>query len=54
MPVHGIGADGRSDTRMGDPSRIQVREYPGGHMFYSRPDSRAALKKDVQDLFLKH
>ena len=39
---------------MGDPTRVQVREYPGGHMFYSRPDSRAALKKDVQDLFLKH
>jgi carboxypeptidase C (cathepsin A) len=39
---------------MGDPSRIQVREYPGGHMFYSRPDSRTALKKDVQELFTKH
>src|SRR6185437_3879970 len=31
---------------MGDPSRVQVHEYPGGHMFYSRPDSRAAFKKD--------
>jgi carboxypeptidase C (cathepsin A) len=39
---------------MGDPSRIQVREYPGGHMFYSRPESRAALKKDVQELLGKH
>ena len=39
---------------MGDPSRVAVREYPGGHMFYSRPDSQAALRKDVQDLFAKH
>lgn len=39
---------------MGDPSRVAVREYPGGHMFYSRPDSAAALRKDVQDMFSKH
>ncbi|HEX5474490.1 MAG TPA: hypothetical protein VFX12_07520 [Vicinamibacterales bacterium] len=39
---------------MGDPSRVQVHEYPGGHMFYSRPDSQAAFKKDVQAMFAKH
>jgi len=39
---------------MGDSSRVAVREYPGGHMFYSRPESQAALRKDVQDLFAKH
>ncbi len=39
---------------MGDSSRVAVREYPGGHMFYSRPDSQAALRKDVQDMFNKH
>jgi carboxypeptidase C (cathepsin A) len=39
---------------MGDPSRVSVRMYPGGHMFYSRPDSAAALRKDVQELFAKH
>jgi carboxypeptidase C (cathepsin A) len=39
---------------MGDPSRVAVREYPGGHMFYSRPESQASLRKDVQDLFAKH
>jgi carboxypeptidase C (cathepsin A) len=39
---------------MGDASRVTVREYPGGHMFYSRPDSSAALRKDVQELFSKH
>jgi carboxypeptidase C (cathepsin A) len=39
---------------MGDPTRVAVREYPGGHMFYSRKDSQAALRKDVQELFAKH
>jgi carboxypeptidase C (cathepsin A) len=39
---------------MGEPSRVQVHEYPGGHMFYSRPASRAAFKKDVQEMFAKH
>ena len=39
---------------MGDTSRVAVRMYPGGHMFYSRPDSAAALRKDVQELFAKH
>jgi carboxypeptidase C (cathepsin A) len=29
-------------------------EYPGGHMFYSRRDSQAALRKDVQEMFAKH
>jgi hypothetical protein len=33
---------------------VQVHEYPGGHMFYSRVASRAAFKKDVQDMFAKH
>jgi carboxypeptidase C (cathepsin A) len=39
---------------MGDASRVAVREYPGGHMFYSRRDSQAALRKDVMELFAKH
>jgi carboxypeptidase C (cathepsin A) len=39
---------------MGDPSRVQVHEYPGGHMFYSRPESRPMFKKDVQDMFARH
>jgi len=39
---------------MGDPARVAVRMYPGGHMFYSRPDSAAAFRKDVQELFAKH
>ena len=39
---------------MGDAARVSVREYPGGHMFYSRRDSQAALRKDVQEMFGKH
>ena len=39
---------------MGDPARVTVREYPGGHMFYSRHDSQASLRSDVQAMFAKH
>ena len=39
---------------MGDASRVAVHEYPGGHMFYSRPASQASLKKDVREMFAKH
>ncbi len=34
-----------------DPARIRVVEYPGGHMFYSRQDSRLALRRDVMELY---
>lgn len=36
---------------MGDPTRVQVKEYPGGHMFYARQDSQAALTADVRALY---
>ena len=39
---------------MGDPTRVAVHEYPGGHMFYSRPDSRIALRKSVEEMLAKH
>ncbi|HEX7728710.1 MAG TPA: peptidase S10 [Terracidiphilus sp.] len=39
---------------MGDPTRVAVHEYPGGHMFYTRMSSRMALRKDVMDMFAKH
>ena len=39
---------------MGDPARVSVREYSGGHMFYTREDSRMALRKDVMDMMNKH
>ncbi len=39
---------------MGDASRVAVREYAGGHMFYTRPDSQKELKADARELFQKH
>ncbi|MGC2163757.1 MAG: peptidase S10 [Silvibacterium sp.] len=39
---------------MGDPTRVQVHEYPGGHMFYTRESSREALKKDVEQMYSLH
>jgi carboxypeptidase C (cathepsin A) len=36
---------------MGDGTRVSVHEYPGGHMFYNRPDSLCELRKDVQEMF---
>jgi carboxypeptidase C (cathepsin A) len=39
---------------MGDAARVAVREYPGGHMFYSRPASQMALREDVRAMFGKH
>ncbi|WHZ18332.1 MAG: Carboxypeptidase C (cathepsin A) [Rhodanobacteraceae bacterium] len=39
---------------MGDPSRVEVKEYPGGHMFYARAASDAQFVKDVHALFEKH
>jgi carboxypeptidase C (cathepsin A) len=39
---------------MGDPTRVQVQMYPGGHMFYSRPGSSLALRKDVVAMVSTH
>ena len=39
---------------MGDPTRLQVKEYAGGHMYYARLGSSLALRKDVMDLYSKH
>jgi len=39
---------------MGDPTRVAVKEYPGGHMFYTRPSSREALHSDVKAMFAQH
>ncbi|HET9819217.1 MAG TPA: peptidase S10 [Rhodanobacteraceae bacterium] len=38
---------------MGDPTRVEVKEYPGGHMFYARAASDAMFVKDVRALFDK-
>jgi carboxypeptidase C (cathepsin A) len=39
---------------MGDPARVAVHEYPGGHMFYTRPASTAAFVKDVEAMVAAH
>jgi carboxypeptidase C (cathepsin A) len=39
---------------MGEQSRVRVKEYPGGHMFYSRPESQAMLRKDVLEMYRRH
>ena len=39
---------------MGDPTRVAVHEYPGGHMFYTREPSRVELRKDVMEMYSKH
>jgi carboxypeptidase C (cathepsin A) len=39
---------------MGDAGRVQVKEYPGGHMFYSRADSQLALHADALRLYTAH
>jgi carboxypeptidase C (cathepsin A) len=39
---------------MGSPERVQVKEYAGGHMFYSRGDSQLALRTDVMKMYAAH
>jgi carboxypeptidase C (cathepsin A) len=36
---------------MGNPGRVQLRAYPGGHMFYSRPDSGMSMRRDVMAMY---
>lgn len=35
----------------GDPNRLFLKVYPGGHMAYTRDDSRAALRADAMKLY---
>jgi carboxypeptidase C (cathepsin A) len=39
---------------MGDPTRVSVHEFRGGHMFYTRESSRLDLRKDVMEMYSKH
>jgi carboxypeptidase C (cathepsin A) len=39
---------------MGDVTRVQVKEYPGGHMFYNRAGSGASMRQDVMDMMSRH
>ena len=36
---------------MGEPGRVRLKLYPGGHMFYSRTDSQAAFRRDVEAMY---
>jgi carboxypeptidase C (cathepsin A) len=36
---------------MGDLTRLQLKVYPGGHMFYSRGGSASAFRQDVRAIF---
>ena len=38
----------------GDPTRGAVHEFPGGHMFYTRDEERAALRNDVKQMYSMH
>ena len=35
----------------GEAQRIHLRVYPGGHMFYARPDSAQAFKRDAMEIY---
>lgn len=39
---------------MGNPSRVRVKEYAGGHMFYSRSASQLALRGDAMKMYAAH
>jgi carboxypeptidase C (cathepsin A) len=36
---------------MGDANRLRLKVYPGGHMFYTRENSRRFLRDDVRALY---
>jgi carboxypeptidase C (cathepsin A) len=36
---------------MGNPNRVQVKEYPGGHVFYSRESNSAAFRRDAMQIY---
>jgi carboxypeptidase C (cathepsin A) len=39
---------------MGDATRVSVHEYPGGHMYYNRPDSGCKFRNDARDMYGRH
>jgi len=36
---------------MGGADQVRLAVYPGGHMFYSRPDSRGMMRRDVRAIY---
>lgn len=41
----------RLPAQIGNPERLRLEVMPGGHMFYTRDDSRKALKESAERLF---
>jgi carboxypeptidase C (cathepsin A) len=39
---------------MGDANRVQVHEFPGGHMFYTRPVNQSGLHKLAETMVAAH
>jgi carboxypeptidase C (cathepsin A) len=39
---------------MGDANRVQVQEFPGGHMFYTRPANQGQLHKQAEEMVKTH
>jgi carboxypeptidase C (cathepsin A) len=39
---------------MGDPNRVQVHEFPGGHMFYTRPANQSGLHQVAEEMVAAH
>jgi carboxypeptidase C (cathepsin A) len=39
---------------LGDPNRVQVHEFPGGHMFYTRPVNGEGLHKLAETMVATH
>jgi carboxypeptidase C (cathepsin A) len=39
---------------MGDPNRVQVHEFPGGHMFYTRASNGAGLHQFAEQMVAAH
>jgi carboxypeptidase C (cathepsin A) len=37
----------------GVPQRVKLGLYPGGHMFYSRPDSAAQFRRDAMAMYVR-
>lgn len=36
---------------IGNPERVKLAVYPGGHMFYTRPEARTAFRADAKALY---
>jgi carboxypeptidase C (cathepsin A) len=38
---------------IGNPERVKLAVYPGGHMFYTRPEARSAFRADAKALYAR-